>query len=79
MSNGEPRGQQLALPRKYVPLSPTELLFWALHYMLCLRVRRGIPEDENHNVVLKMMTSFSVFQQPLQYIIDFPIQDLIYA
>lgn len=74
----EPQGQWLALWQKYLPLSPAELLFWALH-MFCLCFSRSIPEDENHNVVLKMITSFSVFQQPLQYIIHFLIPDLIYA
>lgn len=47
--------------------------------MLCLRVSWGIPENENHSAVLKMITSFSVFQQPLEYIIHFPIRGLIHG
>lgn len=56
-----------------------ELLFWALHIMFSLHVSQSIPEDDNHTVVNKMITSFSGFQQPPQYIIHFPIQGLIYA
>lgn len=65
--------------RNNLPVAPLKLLFWALHNMLCLRISQGIPEDENHSVVLKMITAFFVFQQPLRYIIHFPIQGFIYA
>lgn len=34
---------------------------------------------KNHNVVLEMITSFSVFQQPLQHIIHSPVQGEMYA